>query len=73
MRVTLMFGAALLVCLCGGLQAAEECSVVRTGSSLFHVFDHDGMPTGTTYALKDGRFDLDTARDKTLYFLVTFP
>jgi hypothetical protein len=37
------------------------------------VLDHDGMPTGTTYALKDGRFDLDTARDKTLYFLVTFP
>ena len=37
------------------------------------VLDHDGMPTKVTYPLKDGKFDLDTARDKTLYFLVTFP
>ncbi len=36
------------------------------------VLDHDGIPTATTFPLKGGTFELDTARDKTMYYLVTF-
>jgi hypothetical protein len=37
-----------------------------------HVLDHDGIRTGKTYPLKDGIFNLDTERDKTIYYLVRF-
>ena len=37
-----------------------------------HVLDHDGIPTGKTYPLANGQFNLDTQRDKTIYYLVEF-
>lgn len=37
-----------------------------------HVLDHGGIKTGKTYATDNGVFELDTARDKTIYYLVTF-
>jgi hypothetical protein len=36
------------------------------------VLDHDGIPTGKTYPLENGIFELDTERDKTIYYLVQF-
>lgn len=42
----------------------------RKGSII--VLDHDGIPTGVHYPLHNGRFELDTERDKTIYYLVRF-
>ncbi|ODS22829.1 hypothetical protein AB835_11995 [Candidatus Endobugula sertula] len=36
------------------------------------VLDHDGIPTGKTYPLNNGTFQLDTGRDRSPYYLVTF-
>lgn len=36
------------------------------------VLDHDGIPTGVRYPINNGRFELDTERDKTIYYLVQF-
>ena len=37
-----------------------------------HVLDHDGIRTGKNYPLTNGEFDLDTGRDKTIYYLISF-
>jgi len=37
-----------------------------------HVLDHDGIRTGKTYPLINGKFELDTGRDKTIYYLIRF-
>ncbi len=37
-----------------------------------NVLDHDGRRTGRTLAVTDGRFVLDGAKDKTLYYEVVF-
>jgi len=36
------------------------------------VLDHDGFKTKTTYDVADGKFELDTGRDKSPYYLVEF-
>ena len=43
-----------------------------TRKGTIHVLDHDGIRTGKTYPLINGKFELDTGRDKTIYYLVTF-
>ena len=43
----------------------------RKGGTV-HVLDHDGIRTGKNYPLTNGKFNLDTERDKTIYYLVTF-
>jgi hypothetical protein len=35
-----------------------------------NVLDHDGRRTGRTIPVKDGRFTLDGAKDKTIYYEV---
>jgi hypothetical protein len=37
-----------------------------------NVLDHDGRPTGRTLPVTDGRFVLDGARDKAIYYEVVF-
>jgi hypothetical protein len=37
-----------------------------------HVLDHDGIRTGKKYPLTDGAFNLDTERDKAIYYLIKF-
>ena len=36
------------------------------------VLDHDGVRTGKSYPLQEGVFELDTKRDKTIYYQVSF-
>jgi hypothetical protein len=37
-----------------------------------NVLDHDGRRTGKSLPVTDGRFSIDGARDKTLYYEVQF-
>ncbi len=37
-----------------------------------NILDHDGRRTGKTLAVQDGRFTIDGAKDKTLYYEVVF-
>ncbi len=36
------------------------------------VLNHDGLPTGKTYPIGDNDFELNTQRDKTIYYHITF-
>jgi hypothetical protein len=37
-----------------------------------HLLDHSGRRTGKTLQVEGNRFEIDGARDKTCYYLVTF-
>jgi hypothetical protein len=37
-----------------------------------NILDHDGRPTGKTVSVEDGRFTLDGAKDKAIYYEVVF-
>ena len=37
-----------------------------------NILDHDGRRTGRTLAVTDGRFTLDGAKDKAIYYEVVF-
>jgi hypothetical protein len=37
-----------------------------------NILDHDGRRTGRTVPVTDGRFMLDGAKDKAIYYEVTF-
>lgn len=41
-------------------------------SGKVQVLDHDGIPNGQVHQLKNGKFQLDTERDKCLWYLVEF-
>jgi hypothetical protein len=47
-------------------------SVAGRGSPTVHVLDHSGRRTGETLPTNGHRFEIDGARDKTCYYLVTF-
>lgn len=47
-------------------------SIRRNGQPTVHVLDHDGCRTGKTLPVSDGEFEIDGARDKTCYYLVTY-
>ena len=47
-------------------------SIRRNGQPTVHVLDHDGCRTGRTLPVSDGEFEIDGARDKTCYYLVTY-
>ncbi|MGS2718796.1 hypothetical protein ACVBE9_11520 [Eionea flava] len=40
--------------------------------AVIHILDHDGIKTGKTLPLKENKFFIDTARDKTIYYLIEF-
>ncbi len=44
----------------------------RPDSAKLHLLDHDGLRTDKTLPVQDGAFTLDTARDKTPYYLIEF-
>jgi hypothetical protein len=49
-----------------------KATMTFTRKGTIIVLDHDGIPTGKTYPLDNGIFELDTERDKTIYYLVRF-
>jgi len=44
----------------------------RKGAKEVIVLNHDGERTGKTLPIRNGRFEIDGARDKTCYYLVTY-
>ena len=44
----------------------------RKGAPVVHVLDHDGRKTGRTLPVSNGTFEIDGARDKTCYYLVSY-
>jgi hypothetical protein len=46
--------------------------IPRADKATVHVLDHDGCRTGRTLAVRDGVLEIDGARDKTPYYLVTY-
>ena len=47
-------------------------SIRKDGNPTVHLLDHDGCRTRETIPVKNGTFDIDGARDRTCYYLVTF-
>jgi len=47
-------------------------SIHKNGHPTVHVLDHDGCRTGKTLPVTGGTFEIDGARDKTCYYLVTY-
>lgn len=44
----------------------------RAGRLTVHILDHNGVKTGKTVPVVDGKFRIDTGRDQTPYYLVTW-
>jgi Beta-galactosidase len=49
-----------------------EIRLRKKGTPTVHVLDHDGCRTGKTLPCRDGKIEIDGARDKTCYYLVTY-
>jgi hypothetical protein len=50
-----------------------EISIRRKGNPSVILLDHNGRKTDRTLPVKDGAFEIDGARDKTCYYLVSYP
>jgi predicted oxidoreductase len=50
-----------------------EISIRRKGNPSVIVLDHNGRRTDRTLPAKDGTFEIDGARDKACYYLVSYP
>ena len=46
--------------------------IPRADKATVHILDHDGCKTGNTLPLQNGVLVIDTARDKTPYYLITY-
>ncbi|MBN2476423.1 MAG: hypothetical protein JXB62_17550 [Pirellulales bacterium] len=51
---------------------AAQIHVPRADKAIVHVLDHDGCKTGRTLPVRDGVVEIDGARDKTCYYLVSY-
>jgi hypothetical protein len=49
-----------------------QIRIDRPGAATVHVLDHDGAKTGRTIPIRDGVIQLDTARDKTPFYAVSY-
>jgi hypothetical protein len=56
------------------LMEPVKASITLDGSRspTVHLLDHGGRRTGTRLPVEDNQFEIDGARDKTCYYLVTF-
>lgn len=44
----------------------------RPGNPVVHILDHTGVRTGETVPISNGSFTIDTGRDKTPFYLITW-
>jgi len=51
---------------------AAKITLKRAGNATVHILDHNGVRTGKTIPVENGSFQIDTGRDATPYYLVTF-
>ena len=49
-----------------------EITLKRGGIPTVHILNHSGVKTGATIPVIDGSFTLDTSRDASPYYLITF-
>lgn len=47
-------------------------SLKRGATATVELLDHDGAPTGKRIEVKDGKFEIDGARDKTPYYVIRY-
>jgi len=47
-------------------------TIRRPGNPTVYLLDHDGCRTATTLPITAGTFEIDGARDKTCYYLITY-
>lgn len=46
--------------------------LARKGNPIVHILDHTGVKTGKTLPIKNGRFTIDTGRDASPYYLISY-
>jgi len=51
---------------------SARIEIRRKGDPVIHVLDHAGRKTGRTLPAPNGTFEIDGARDKTCYYLVSY-
>ncbi|TWU42634.1 glycoside hydrolase family 5 protein [Novipirellula artificiosorum] len=49
-----------------------DIQLKREGSPTIHILDHGGSRTGQTLTIENGRFQVDTARDGSPYYLIEY-
>ncbi|MCK4563102.1 MAG: hypothetical protein KAU94_00350, partial [Verrucomicrobia bacterium] len=49
-----------------------EIVLKRQGTPTVHLLDHSGVKTDKTVPVKRNRFTIDTGRDATPYYLITY-
>ncbi len=49
-----------------------EIALRRSGTPTVHILDHNGVKTGKTVPVKNGKLHIDTARDQTPFYLITW-
>ncbi len=49
-----------------------DITLMRRDAPTVHILDHNGVRTGRTLPVRDGTFSLDTGRDKTPFYLITW-
>ena len=47
-------------------------AIQRRGRPTVHILDHDGRRTGRTLPVRDGSFEIDTARDEAIYYEIVY-
>ncbi|MCA9212194.1 MAG: hypothetical protein KDB27_03940 [Planctomycetales bacterium] len=52
---------------------AADIQIPRGNKATVHVLDHDGCKTGKTLPVKNGIIQIRGARDKTCYYLISYP
>jgi hypothetical protein len=50
-----------------------EIQLKRKGDPVVHLLDHAGVKTGKTLPAPGGKFEIDTGRDATPYYLIEYP
>lgn len=49
-----------------------EIRLKSEDAATVHLLDHTGVQTGRTLPVENGLFRIDTGRDQTPYYLITF-